>query len=46
MMYLFFGSLPGNSMLELRENPDKNLIEIKIGTELKEHVRNDKKKPN
>ena len=31
-------------MVELRENPDKNHIEIKFGTEVKEHVRNDQKK--
>ena len=31
-------------MVELRENPDKNHIEIKFGTEVKEHVRNNKKK--
>ena len=32
-------------MVELRENPDKKHIEIKFDTEVKEHVRNDQKKP-
>ena len=31
-------------MVELQENPDKNHIEIKFGTEVKVHVRNDQKK--
>ena len=30
-------------MVELRENPYKNHIEIKFDTEVKEHVRNDEK---